>query len=109
VALAGHRSKLYVGGGGGASGFELSSFDPSAVVWETLPTFSGKGRDRHGMASLEDGNLYVWGGRDYYGAFRFRLVLLDFVLLHRGLGQQHVYIRFQERGIQPDVTNWSSC
>ena len=62
MGLTGHRGKLYVGGGGGDSGFELSSFDPSTVAWETLPTFSGKGRDRHGMASLEDGNLYVWGG-----------------------------------------------
>jgi len=33
----------------------------------TLPAFAGKGRDRHGMVSLEDGNLYVFGGRDYNG------------------------------------------
>ena len=46
----------------------LSSFDPSKSLWETLPPFLGMGRYRHGMTALEDGHLYVFGGKDDEGA-----------------------------------------
>jgi N-acetylneuraminic acid mutarotase len=67
MALAGLGGKLFVGGGFGTSNYELSSFDPQTISWTTLPSFAGKGRDRHGMVSLEDGNLYIFGGRDSNG------------------------------------------